>query len=627
MSLTYPAITFATLHVRPSAQAISLAAGCLAAALPAAGRANCRLLDLFPDQSPNEMVDLILQEKVDLLVLPTYVWNRPALQQLSKEIRRLSPETLISCGGPEAAPRADLLLGDGSCDLVIRGAGESRFYDLVQTLAEGGDWRSLPGLDLLGPEGPTRTPERDPDHPRPEAESPWLSGLLQPTDEGGVLWETARGCTFGCDFCFDSGGRNQVRPLAEERLIAELQLFQQKGVTQVWVLDSTFNFPPARGKRLLRLLAEHGTGIHFHLEAKADFLDRETTALLTDIDCSVQVGLQSAHAEILRRVHRPFDAEVFSRAMRLLNAEGVTYGLDLIFGLPGDNYQGFCQSLDFALRFAPNHLDIFPLAILPGTQLAGRTAEERIVCQTEPPYQVLSTPDLPRDELDKCHELAAAVDLFYNTGRAVGILPTLLQSLQVQAVSFFSEFADWLQRDQGLFRNALLATESWSSAEVLAMQESFIQHLLLQRKHPELLPAALDLLRYHFHYAETHLGEEVVPPSQPSQGTAAWESVWTLAPGVRLVPFHYEIVDLLDLEGVDLRAIGELLRPVGSVALFLRRQNEVWCESLEEDFLRLLKDCDGQRSPAEIFAGSIAPREGMELVDFAVGEGLLQRAT
>ncbi|ORJ54978.1 B12-binding domain-containing radical SAM protein [Geothermobacter hydrogeniphilus] len=620
-----PAITFATLHVRRSAQAVSLAAGCLAAALPEEIRSGCRLLDFYPDQPVAAMADRILAERVDLLALPTYLWNCNILTVLCTEIRNRSPQTLIACGGPEATARAAAILKQKTCDLVISGEGEKHFSDLVLALAAGDDWRRLPGMTLMGPDGIVSNPDKTVSRLSVQTDSPWLCGLLQPTTEGGVLWETARGCTFGCDFCFDSGGHHQVRPLPEERLVAELELFQRRGVSQVWVLDSTFNFPPARGKQLLRLLAVHGRGIHFHLEAKADFLDRETVALLAAVDCSVQVGLQSAHAEILRRVHRPFDPEVFSRAINLLNAEGITFGLDLIYGLPGDNLAGFCRSLDFALQFAPNHLDIFPLAILPGTQLAARAATEGIQHQPEPPYEVLATPDLPRAELEQCRELAAAVDLFYNTGRAVGLLPTLLRSLQIEAVNFFTDFANWLQRDQGLYRDALLATETWSSAEVLAMQESFIQHLLLKRGHPELLPAALDLLRYHFHYAEAHLGDEVLPPSRPLQKERAWDTPWSLAPGVRLVPFHYEIVDLLDLEGADLTAIGELLRPVGSVALFVRRQNEVWCESLEEDFLKLLQNCDGRHSPAEIFAGSIAPREGMELVDFAVAEGLLEQ--
>ncbi len=617
-------ITFLTLHVRPSAQAVPLAAGCLAASLPPGDRSSCRLLDFTLRDSAEAVVAAVADSEPDLLVLPVYVWNRRPLAAIARELKKRLPRLRIVAGGPEASGRPEPLLTEGGCDLVLRGEGEMIFPELVSALARGDDsWRQLAGLCWREDDGirehPAPAPAADPGH----LASPWLTGVLRPRTGGGVLWETARGCAFGCDFCFDAGGRHQLRPLPYERLEAELELFRAAGVGRVWVLDSTFNHPPQRGRKLLQLLRDRAPGIHFHLEAKADFLDRETAALLAEIDCSVQVGLQSADPEVLRRMHRPFNPRVFVQAMNLLNNEQVTFGLDLIYGLPGDDFAGFCHSLDFALGFAPNHLDIFPLAVLPGTALANRAAGEGIVWQQEPPYEVEATPWMPAEDLEHCRELAAAVDLFYNTGRAVGLLPGLLRSLGVEAVDFFQDFTRWLRAEQGIFREALLDTESWTSPEVLAMQESYIQYLLTQQKRLDLLPAALDLLRYHFHHAETSLGPEVLPAPTPPDPLKSWQRPWRRAPGVRLVPFHYEIVDLLDMEGAELAEIADMLRPVGSVALFIRRGTEVWCESLEEDFLRLLKDSDGRRTPEEIFAGGIETDQGQEMLAFALAEGLL----
>ncbi|RMF43745.1 MAG: hypothetical protein D6751_10000, partial [Deltaproteobacteria bacterium] len=142
-----------------------------------------------------------------------------------------------------------------------------------------------------------------------------------------------------------------------------------------------------------------------------------------------------------------------------------------------------------------------------------------------------------------------------------------------------------------------------------------------------LLPAALDLLRYHFHYAETMLGPEILPVHPEPDPDQAWVRPLKLAEGVRLVPFHYEIIDLLDLEGANLSEISEFLRPVGSNALFIRRGPEVWCESLEEDFYRLLRSSNGRTSPQQIFAGSVEPDQGLEMLAFALAEGLLVPAT
>jgi len=168
----------------------------------------------------------------------------------------------------------------------------------------------------------------------------------------------------------------------------------------------------------------------------------------------------------------------------------------------------------------------------------------------------------------------------------------------------------------------LLAVDQWRSEEILPMQEGYIQWLLLQRDRSDLLQPALDLLRYHFHYAETLLGPETLPAIDEPPANA-WTQPWHLAPQVKLIPFAYEVTNLLEMGEFDLEEFADLFRPVGSVALFRRRGEEVICESLEEDALTLLRNCDGHRTPEAIFAGSVPLEAGEEILQFAIAEGLL----
>jgi hypothetical protein len=623
--MTAGKIVLATIHVRRSAQAVPLAAGCLAAALPEPWRSSATLLDIFPDQDLAQLCDEILADAPQVVAFPLYLWNRERINELAKRLRQRAAGVKLVSGGPEATPQAERLLQQAPFDVVIRGEGEIPLARWLAALEERDGWHTIPGLSWQDAAGQIQhNPLAAPPSELDSYPSPWLSDILQPTPEGGVLWEVARGCPFRCDFCYDAGGYQSVRHHGTERLSAELELFVRLGVSQVWVLDSTFNYPPERGVRLLQLLLEKAPQIHFHLEAKADFLDPLTASLLAQLTCSVQVGLQSARPEILKQLHRPLDLKQFEHSLHLLNVEGVTYGLDLIYGLPGDSYQGFCRSLAFALEHAPNHIDIFPLAVLPGTALEGTAGALGLDYETAPPYRVLATPTMPPATMAQCAELAAAVELFYNLGRAVGFLPTLLHSLDLAAVDFFTDFARWAQQEQGLYRDVLLATEGWQNSEVVTLQESFVQQLLIARQRLDLWPAALDLIRYHYHHAEALLGPETLPAvPTPEPGETFWKTSWRRAHGVRLVPFNYEIVDLLEMEGADLEEFTQLFRPVGSTALFLRRNNEVICESLQEDFYRLLQGCNGKRTPEDIFAGGIDRREGEEILEFAVSEGIL----
>jgi hypothetical protein len=310
--------------------------------------------------------------------------------------------------------------------------------------------------------------------------------------------------------------------------------------------------------------------------------------------------------------------------VRLLAAEGVTFGIDLIYGLPGDDYQGFCQSLTFALRLAPNHLDIFPLAVLPGTPLHRRREDFAIVADSTAPYLLRRSASWSEADMARSRQLAAAVDLFYNLGRAVGFFPALLKGARVEPVPFLKGFADWLLHGKRVEKERFLNIEGWRADEVRQLQEEYVSELLRRQQRVKLLPAALDLLRYHFHYAETLLGAETLAaPVATRAGSDLWSTCWRLASTVRLVRFAYEVIDLLEMGEPDLEQFTELFRPVGSVALFARRGTEVFCESLQEDFLKLLEGSDGSRSPREIFAGSLSRAQGEEIVSFAVAEGLL----
>lgn len=619
-------IVLATLHVRPSAQAVPLAAACLAAALPERLQRQTRLLDLFPDQDDEQLLTAILVGGPDLVAFPLYLWNRTRILALARCLRRRRPEIFLLAGGPEATADPEGVLTEGKLDAVIRGEGESTFRELLAARAQGDDPAGLAGLTLRTAAGIVAGPERPAtarldDHP-----SPWLTGVLTPSAGGGVLWEISRGCPFACDFCYDARGGHGVRPLSAERLQAELDLFVRADVSRIWILDSTFNFPPERGRELLRLLVRKAPHIHFHLEAKADYLDRETAGLLARLSCSVQIGLQSADPQVLRRLHRALDPGHFVRQVRLLAAEGVTFGLDLIYGLPGDDYQGFCRSLTFALQLAANHLDLFPLAVLPGTPLHRQRQDFGIESDDAPPYLLRCSTSWSEEDMARSRHLAAATDLFYNLGRAVGFFPALLRASGAEPVPFLAGFADWLLKERRIEEERFLAIDAWRPEEVLPLQEGYVDHLLRRQRREVLLPAALDLLRYHFHYAETLLGPETLPASPETlAGLNPWTTRWRTAPTVRLVRFAYEILDLLVMDEPDLERFAVLFRPVGSVALFLRRGVEVACESLQEDFQKLLEGSDGSRSPREIFAGSLGRAQGEEIVSFAVAEGLLEK--
>ena len=614
---------FCTLHVRRSPQAISLAAGCLVAALPVEFRKFSVLIDSFLEQTDQEILSSILASDPDIVLFPVYVWNRQRIIHLASRLRQEKPQLYLIAGGPEATGDPSGLSSAAPWTALVHGEGEAALAGLIAALAGGLPDQPLPGVTLLLEDGPLSGAGNCP-YELSDAPSPWLAGILKAEPAGGVLWEVARGCAFSCDYCFDARGHAGVRGIERQRLEDELELFTKAGISQVWILDSTFNYPPERGIALLELLLDKAPHLHYHLEAKADFIDRHTASLLGELNCSLQLGLQSIHKQVLKAIHRPLDLDVLAEKVHLLEAEGIVYGFDLIYGLPEDNYAGFKDSLDTVLSFSPNHVHIFPLAVLHGTRLAQQRDRYGINAQQDPPYELISSNNWSVEEMALSRQLAAAVDLFYNTGRAVAFFPAILESLQTKPSDLFEDFFKWALQQQGIDCENLLITANWKADDVYRMLQGYICHQLKSSGQGHLTSVFLDLLCYHFHYAETLLGEELLLPSDEELlQTDLWEIPLQRSNKCRLVPFAYEILDLLEMEEMQLEEVACLFRPVGSVALFMRRDDEVFCESLGEDMLRLLKQSDGERSPKNIFAGSLSQATGEELVQFAVSEGLL----
>ncbi|MCD6525532.1 MAG: DUF4080 domain-containing protein [Desulfuromonas sp.] len=604
-------IVLVSLHVRQSPQAVPLSAATIAASLPSSWYSRTRLLDFFPEDSDEAIVEQIVAADPVLVGFSLYVWNRQRVVTLARFLRRRRPQLPLLVGGPEATANTTSLNELQLFDRVCEGEGELVFTELVAAVDQQRDL-AAPSLVQDGPVDMERQI------------SPWLSQQIIPGS--GVLWEVSRGCPFSCSFCYDARGEHGVRVVPQRRLEQELQLFVRHGVSQVWVLDSTFNFPAERGRKLLQLIAEIAPHIHFHLEAKAEYLDEETVELLQQISCSVQLGLQSARPEVLRHIQRALDPQLFQHKIELLAEAGITFGIDLMYGLPTDDYQGLCDSLEFVLALRPNQVEIFPLAVLPGTRLYQQREQFGLQAELSPPYQLLSSDTMTPAQLNQCRHLAAVTDLFYNTGRSMAYFLDLCQGYDLTPLQLLNRFGDWLATEQQIDDEQLLATD-WTASQATTLQLAFIEYYLRQTGQENLLPVSEDMIRFHRIWADTILAEEVVgKDSLPA--TEQWlQQCWQLAAGVTVAHFHYDVQEYYFNPEVDLVEMAEFHAAQGSNGLFFRRHNEVACLAIEAELTELLRGCDGSRTPQQIVETgqlNVAPQQLEEWIELAVSEGVLQ---
>jgi len=487
-------VVLVSIHLAKSPQNVPLGAACVASALrhAEATRATVEpvLVDAYVTETGPELAKRIHALAPDLVGFSVYVWNRDLAVACARELRSIAPGLRLVAGGAEATADPEGLLSAAPFDAIVAGEGESAGVATIAELLARGAASVAAGVFVPDEAAPRTAPRRAPPEDLAKLPSPWLDGTLDPAPYGGALWEMARGCPFGCAFCYESRGHRGVRRFSVERIEAELELFVRSGIGQALVLDPTFNADRERAARLLKLLRERGPGLHYVIEVRAEFLDRTQARLFSELACSVQIGLQTACPEVSKLVGRALDPELFIRKVGLLNETGAVFGIDLIYGLPGDDLAGFRASLEWVMALEPNHLDVFRLSVLPGTLLFDQADGFGMVRETAPPYRVLSTPTFPAADLDDAEQLAKALDVFYIKGRAVAWFARALKALGAKPVAFLDDFAGWADGRGGL--DAITGPMAIEDA-----QAGFLSERFDEPRYRKVLPVILDLVRFN----------------------------------------------------------------------------------------------------------------------------------
>jgi radical SAM superfamily enzyme YgiQ (UPF0313 family) len=511
-------LVLVAIHIEASARAVPLGPAMLVSVVKRAfpDTVRTRILDLFLQQSAEYCAEQILASDPDWVGFSIYIWNRLLSREIARILRIKKPSLLLFAGGSEASADPVGVLGEGFLDFVLPGEGEELIVEVVDGLLHGASVAEIQRAIRPAPVKDLAT-----------LPSPYLDGSLDPSAYSGMLWELSRGCPFRCDFCFESRGTEGTRRVPMERVKAELLLFEACGVSQVFVLDPTFNYDKRQAKAILRLIAAEAPGIHFFFEIRSEFIDAELARLFASIKCTLQIGLQSADDAVLRKISRGIDLEDFEAKVLLLHQAGATYGFDLIYGLPGDTIEGFRASLDFALTLVPNHLDIFPLSVLPGTRLLDTAPEFGLQHLKEIPYTVIASPTFSEADMHAAARIAQACDLMYNQGKAVPWFAMLLDALALAPSELFERFADYLEMN----------TDSDIDIDITALQGAFFASCFAKPKEAAM---AADIITY-FGYSGALIEAAALNLQGTSGGPAEQPQTHTC-----LANFHHDPRALLE---------------------------------------------------------------------------------
>ena len=463
--------------VEKSPQAIPLGAACIASAIKNSpltkDYCDSVLLSFYPSDSVDLITQKILEQlkesEIKLCAFSIFVWNRIKLEAVAKNLQK--QKVLCICGGPEVTAHPECF---SYFDAVIPGEGENKVPAAIAKLLKLEVKTEIEAISL------------------DKLSSPYLDGTINPAEYGGALWELARGCPFKCSYCYESKGEKTVRLFPMERIKKELELFAEKKVPQVFVLDPTYNANKKRAVQLLNMIAEKTPNTFYYFEARAEFIDRELARAFTKIPCAVQFGLQSADENVLKLVNRSFNKKQFVKNIGIMNEEGVVFGFDLIYGLPGESLKGFKDGIDFAISLYPNNLELFCLSVLPGTDLFDRADSLNLHYEKEPPYHIIYTDKYSKTDIQVAEKLSKACTVFYNDGRAVPWFNTICRTLRIKPSQFFVQlsehkmFADFLKNND---------CNNCDHKIIEKLQLDFVFELFKQKKMDRFIKLAADVIK------------------------------------------------------------------------------------------------------------------------------------
>ena len=373
------------------------------------------------NQQKDDIMRDIYLEHPEVVCVSCYIWNLSFVKELMADLIKILPGADFWAGGPEVSYDAEKFLTENSeFKGVMVGEGEETFKELAGYYVEknpqnlkdmtgicyrDGDqiihngWRQIMDLSSI----------------------PFIYKDLSEFKNRIIYYESSRGCPFSCSYCLSSIDK-KLRFRDTETVKKELQFFIDNKVPQVKFVDRTFNCKHDHAMAIWKYINEHDNGVtNFHFEISADLLREEELQEMSTMRpglIQLEIGVQSTNPDTIKAIHRTMDFEKLKGIVDRIHSFGnIHQHLDLIAGLPYEDYDSFRNSFNDVYALKPQQLQLGFLKVLKGSHMMEMCREYGIVYKTQEPYEVLSTKWLDYDHVLKLKTVENMVEVYYNSGQ------------------------------------------------------------------------------------------------------------------------------------------------------------------------------------------------------------------
>lgn len=412
---------------------------------------HIELAEYTINQPLGEIMADIYKRKPDALGFSCYIWNISDILSITREIQKILPDVPIWLGGPEVSYNSEQVLTEHEeITGIMRGEGEDTFLELMEYYVEG-------KKELSSIKGITWKWGKTEDRPLTDLDKlPFLYNNLENFENKIIYYESSRGCPFRCSYCLSSIDKT-VRLRSLEIVKKELQFFLDNKVKQVKFVDRTFNCNHAHAMGIWQYIKEHDNGItNFHFEVAADILNEEEIALLNTLRpgaVQLEIGVQSTNPATIAEIDRVMDVEKLGKIVASIKrGNNIHEHLDLIAGLPYEDYETFKKSFNDVYSMKPEQLQLGFLKVLKGSKIHKNAEEYGIVYTSGEPYEVLYTKWISYEEIRKLKQIEEMVELYYNSNQFTATIP-VLERLFAMPFALYEALADYYE-EKGYFVNS-----------------------------------------------------------------------------------------------------------------------------------------------------------------------------
>ena len=373
------------------------------------------------NQQKDDIMRDIYLEHPDVVCVSCYIWNLSFVKELMADLIKILPGADFWAGGPEVSYDAEKFLTENSeFKGVMVGEGEETFKELAGYYVEKNpqDLKNMTGIcyrdgDQIIHNGWRQIMDL--------SKIPFIYIDLSDFKNRIIYYESSRGCPFSCSYCLSSIDK-KLRFRDTETVKKELQFFIENKVPQVKFVDRTFNCKHDHAMAIWKYINEHDNGVtNFHFEISADLLREEELQEMSTMRpglIQLEIGVQSTNPDTIKAIHRTMDFEKLKGIVDRIHGFGnIHQHLDLIAGLPYEDYDSFRNSFNDVYALKPQQLQLGFLKVLKGSHMMEMCREYGIVYKTQEPYEVLSTKWLDYDHVLKLKTVENMVEVYYNSGQ------------------------------------------------------------------------------------------------------------------------------------------------------------------------------------------------------------------